>query len=203
MVIRGKGKFGFIDGSIPQPLPTDPSFFDWDIQNSMVMAWLINSMDDNIAEIYLLYPTAKAIWDAVTLAYSDLEDSSQMFDLRTRSRNLKQDDGNVTQYFNSLTKLWQELDLFTQPVWQNPTDAELYRQMLSKECIYDFLASLHPFLDDVRGRILSLKPLPSLDAIFSEVRREEHRKRTMLGMSPPVAAPLHVVEMMEAWSLKG
>ena len=82
LVICGKGKFGYLDGSISQSEPTDPSFPVWDINNSMVMSWILNSMDNSIAEIYLLYPTAKAIWDAIMVAYSDLEDSSQMFHLR-------------------------------------------------------------------------------------------------------------------------
>ena len=30
------------------------------------MSWLLNSMDDVIVEIYLLYLIAKAIWDVVT-----------------------------------------------------------------------------------------------------------------------------------------
>lgn len=36
-------------------------------------------------------------------------------------------------------------------------------------------------LDEVRGRILGTKPLPNLREVFSEVRREESRKRVMLG----------------------
>jgi len=86
----------------------------------MVMAWLINSMEESIVEIYLLYPSAKSIWDAMALAYSDLEDATQMFHLRTRAINLKQEENSVTHYFNSLTKLWQELDLFNQPSWRIP-----------------------------------------------------------------------------------
>ena len=114
MVIRGKGKFGYLGGSIPQPLTTDPSFPLWDIQHSTVMSRLIHSMEDHIVEIYLLYSTAQSIWDAVSLAYSDLEDTSQMFYLRSKARNLRQADDSVTTYFNSLKKLWQELDLFNQ-----------------------------------------------------------------------------------------
>ncbi|XP_073030656.1 uncharacterized protein [Primulina eburnea] len=166
LIIRGKGRFGYLDGSISTPNQSDPSFAAWDIQNSMVMAWLLHSMDDSIAEIYLHYPTAKAIWDAVALAYSDLEDSNQMFDLRTRSRNLRQDDGT----------------------WTDAANREIYQKLLAKERTYDFLTGLHPSLDDARGRILSFKPLPSLDTIFSEVRREEQRKQIMLGEATiPVA----------------
>lgn len=55
------------------------------IQNPMVMTWLINSMDEAIADIYPMYPTTKAIWDAIVLAYSDTEDSSKLFPLNESS----------------------------------------------------------------------------------------------------------------------
>ena len=76
LVIDGEGKFGYLDGSISQLEPIDSSFLAWDINNSMVMSWILNSMNNSIAEIYLLYRTATTIWDVVTVAYSDLEDSS-------------------------------------------------------------------------------------------------------------------------------
>lgn len=75
-VIRGKGKICYLDGSLPKPAPTDSSYLAWEIQNSMVMAWLIHSMDDSIGDTFLFYATTKEIWAAVTLAYLDLQDSS-------------------------------------------------------------------------------------------------------------------------------
>ncbi|KAL6333893.1 hypothetical protein AAG906_039303 [Vitis piasezkii] len=84
------GKLGYLDGTIKKPSTDDPSYPSWEAQNSMVMAWLIHSMEDNIAETYILFPTAKRIWDAVTLAYSDLENSFQMFELCNKARNLRQ-----------------------------------------------------------------------------------------------------------------
>ena len=59
----------------------------------------------------------------------------------------------------------------------------MYRSILSKERINDFLASLTPSLDDVRGKILGFEPLPCLDEIFAEVRRDEHHKSALLGPS--------------------
>ena len=57
--------------------------------------------------------------------------------------------------------------------------------MVNKERIYDFLAGLNNDLDEVWGRLLGLKPLPPIEEVFSEVRREESRKRVMLGESKP------------------
>ena len=88
LVIRGEGKMGYLDGTITQPKSDDPPFSNWDAQNSMVTAWLIHSMEDRIGDTNLFYSTAKGIWDAINLAYSDLENSSQMLKLRNRARDL-------------------------------------------------------------------------------------------------------------------
>ena len=77
--------------------------------------------------------------------------------------------------YNSLIfhKLWQELDFFNSNQWSCPDDAKRYRKMVNKERIYDFLAGFNNDLDEVRGWLLRLKPLPSIEEVFSEVRREE------------------------------
>ena len=51
--------------------------------------------------------------------------------------------------------------------------------------VYLFLAGLNKELDEVRGRILGQKPLPSLQEVFLEIRREESRRRVMLQRHKP------------------
>ena len=46
--------------------------------------------------------------------------------------------------------------------------------------MFVFLAGLNTDLDEVRGRVLGRKPLPSIREVFSEVRREEARRHVML-----------------------
>ena len=88
-----------------------------------------------------------------------------MFHLHNRCRLLHQGELSVTQYFNTLTKLWQELDLFNAKECHDPKDATIYRNFSTRERTYDFL---------------NVKPLPLIDEIFVEVRREESRKHVML-----------------------
>ena len=57
----------------------------------------------------------------------------------------------------------------------------MYKKIVEKECIYKFLLGLNKNLDEVRGRILGFKPLPSVREVFSEIRREESRRKVMLG----------------------
>ena len=47
--------------------------------------------------------------------------------------------------------------------------------------VYMFLAGVSHNLDEVKGRILGRKPLPSIREIFSKVRQEECRKRIMFS----------------------
>lgn len=48
----------------------------------MIMAWLVNSMEEEISVSYMCYPTAKDLWDNATLMYSDLGNQSQTYEIQ-------------------------------------------------------------------------------------------------------------------------
>ncbi|XP_073225657.1 uncharacterized protein [Cicer arietinum] len=87
----------------------------------------------------------------------------------------------VTDYYHTLTRYWQQLDIYEDIVWTCPEDSKQYKKLVEKDRIYQFLLGLTKHLDDVRGRILGTKPLPNIREVFSEVRREESRRKVMLG----------------------
>ncbi|KAH9722152.1 retrovirus-related pol polyprotein from transposon RE1 [Citrus sinensis] len=74
-----------------------------------------------------------------------------------------------------------ELDLCYDEQWDCSSDSVRYKKMLENDRVYVFLAGLNRDLDEVRGRILSRKPLPSIREVFSEVRSEEARRNVMLN----------------------
>ena len=59
LFIRGKGKFGYLTSTNKAPKSEDPVYQTWDSENSMVMVWLINSMEVAIRQTYLFLPVAK------------------------------------------------------------------------------------------------------------------------------------------------
>ncbi|XP_024038874.1 uncharacterized protein LOC127898956 [Citrus sinensis] len=181
LVIDGKGKLGHLTGEVTKPAAGDPSLPTWRSANSMVIVWLINSMEARIGKPYLFLSTAKAVWDAIRDTYSDLENSSQIFELKTQLWQSKQGNREVTTYYNELLILWQKLDLCYDEQWDCSSDSVRYKKMLENDRVYVFLAGLNRDLDEVRGRILSRKPLPSIREVFSEVRREEARRNVMLN----------------------
>ena len=48
MYIRGRGKMGYLTGEKKAPAVDDPIYAIWDAENSMVMTWLVNSMEEDI-----------------------------------------------------------------------------------------------------------------------------------------------------------
>ena len=71
MYICGRGKIGYLTGE-KEPAPKDSIYPTWDAENSMVMTWLVNSMEKDISSNYMCYHTAKELWDNVNQMYSDL-----------------------------------------------------------------------------------------------------------------------------------
>ena len=88
MYIRGRGKLGYLTGERSQPDITDPLHDVWDAENSMVMTWLVNSMEEDISSNYMCYSTAKELWDSVTEMYSDLGNKSQIYELTLQAREI-------------------------------------------------------------------------------------------------------------------
>ena len=83
-MIDGKGKLGYLTGETKRPSSTDASLQKWKSENSMVTVWLVNSMKPSIGKTYMFLPSAKKVWDVVRETYSDMENSSQIFEIKTR-----------------------------------------------------------------------------------------------------------------------
>ena len=52
--LKSRGKMGFSCGTIKEPKQSDSSFESWDAENSMIMSWLLNSMQSEIGKHFCL-----------------------------------------------------------------------------------------------------------------------------------------------------
>ncbi|XP_042401270.1 uncharacterized protein LOC121991323 [Zingiber officinale] len=142
-------------------------------------------MEEEIDTNYMCFPTAYELWENINQMYSDLENQSQIFELTLKLGELRQGEEPVTKYFNSLKRIWQDLDLFYAYEWKNVEDGQYHKKTMEDSRIFKFLAGLNVEFDGVRRRIIGRRPLPSLGEVFSKVRREESRRNVMLGKKEP------------------
>ena len=154
------------------------------IKNSLVMAWLLNSMDASIAKPHMFMTTAKEVWDSVRETYSDLEIFSQIFELKTRLWQSKQGQRSVTNYYNEMVAWWQELDQYNDDVWESQADFLQHKKREENDRVFMLLAGINQNMDEVKGRILGRRPLPSIREVFSEIQVEESPRKVMSSNEP-------------------
>ena len=191
LFIQEKGKFGYLTGAVPMPDPKDPAYPTWEYENSLIMSWLVNSMEPTIGKTYLFLSSAQALCESVKEMYSDVGNSAQLFEIKNLISETRQGSHPVTQYYNQLIGLWHECDLFSDFKWHCSTNQLNYQKMQNTEQVFDFLAGLNKELDDVRGCILGRVPLPNFREVFNKVRREESRCNIMLNHPSQHAAPVN------------
>ncbi|XP_021888415.1 uncharacterized protein LOC110807562 [Carica papaya] len=144
-------------------------------------------MTTEIGENFLLYETAHDVWVAAGEFYSSRDNTLAIFKIETHLHDLRQGELTMTQYYNALTRNWQQLNVFEEHQWNYPEDSKLFKTLTERKRIFKFLMGLNKNLDEVCGRILGTKPLPSLKEVFSEIHREESRKKIM--MRDPYSGP--------------
>lgn len=74
-------------------------------------------MTTEIGENFLLYGTAKDIWDAAKETYSSSVNTSELFQMQAKLHDLQQGNLFVLQYFNLLNRYWQQLEMFETYQW--------------------------------------------------------------------------------------
>ena len=139
-MLKGKEKISHLMDIWPKP--GDPHFEVWDEEDSMIMAWLWNSMTPEISNTCMFLATAKDIWDAIQQTYSKAIDVAQVYEVKVKTIAAKQGSKTVTEYVNQLKTLWQELDHYRVIKTKCPEDAVVLKDFIKQDRVYDFLVGL-------------------------------------------------------------
>ena len=132
MFICSRGKDDYLTGAVPQPMKEDPKFKGWKVENNMVIFWLINLINNETRGNFILYEMTQEIQE-VKYIYSDIEDTTEAFEIEGILHDLRQGDLFATQYFNLLARYWQQLDMFETIKWDCPMDAIKYKKIVEKK----------------------------------------------------------------------
>ncbi|RVW16372.1 hypothetical protein CK203_067829 [Vitis vinifera] len=96
-----------------------------------------------------------AIWDAEnSMMYSDLGNQSRIFELTLKLGEIRQGEDNVTKYFNSLKRIWQNLDLFNTYKWKSAEDGLHHKKTMEDNRIFKFLVGLNVEFDEAIIKLL-------------------------------------------------
>ncbi|GJV36473.1 ribonuclease H-like domain-containing protein [Tanacetum coccineum] len=163
--LRNHNKIGFIDGSCEKDNNNPALINQWDMCNSVVFAWILNSLSSDLyaGAIYPKY--AFELWNDLKDTY-DKVDGSVVFNLHKSINFLNQSGASLIDYYNKLNSLWKRFDVM-------------------------FLMGLDDNYLAIRSNILTREPLPLVKVTFAIVSGEEsHRNITSVGATKPTATAL-------------
>ncbi|CAL8999400.1 unnamed protein product [Prunus brigantina] len=188
--LSAKNKLGFVDGSVKRPsVETDPEGFSlWRRCNDMVLSWILNSLEQDIADSVIYSDTAHDIWQDLEERFSQ-SNAPRIFQIQRDIASLTQDQMTVAAYYTKLKGLWDELASYNNvsPCSQRRIYCgamKTHAEQEERNKIMQFLMGLNESYAAARGQILLMQPLPAFRKTYSLISQEE--KQRELGSSRPV-----------------
>ncbi|XP_068466252.1 uncharacterized protein [Phaseolus vulgaris] len=176
--LRARRKWGFIDGTHIQPEDEAPDLEDWWTVQSMIVSWILNTIEPSLRSIVAYAETAHNLWEDIKERFS-VVNGPRIQQLRSDLSRCKQEGMMVATYFGKLKVLWDELansdkiPSCTCGGCKCGIGAQLEKRR-EEEKVHQLLMGL----DDasygtVRSNILALDPLSSLNRVYAILVQEE------------------------------
>ncbi|XP_020421511.1 uncharacterized protein LOC109949766 [Prunus persica] len=188
----GMNKLGFVDGTVKKPSKkTDPDEFSlWQRCNDMNQSWILNSLDQDIADSVIYFNTAHDIWEDLKEHFSQ-NNVPLIFQIQSDIASLTQDQMSVVAYYTRLKGLWDELASYSDVPSCTCGAMKDHAERDERNRVMQFLMGLNDSYATSREHILLMQPLPSIHNIYSLISQEE--KQRQLGTSYTTLEPVAMV----------
>lgn len=138
-------------------------------------------MSKDLLQRVIYLNTAQAIWTNLKNRFSQ-GNGHRVFELRRMVSTLNQENIIVSSYYTKFKIVWDEfVDYKSIPscscgvcICGSMAAHAAYQE---EECTMKFLMGLNDSFAPIRGQILLMQPLPSLNKVFSLIIQEEKQRR--------------------------
>ena len=150
-----------------------------------MVSWIINCVSPRIAISMVYRKTAKDVWNKLQSMFSQ-GNGPRVYQLQKDLASFSQGELAVTEYFTNLSILWDELQNYEPP----PTCSfekcvcnmnEKISKIHHREAVMQFLMGFNDSFSHVRGQILLLDPIPSVEKVFSLLIQDEKQRSVGQG----------------------
>ncbi|KAJ0765507.1 putative transcription factor interactor and regulator CCHC(Zn) family [Helianthus annuus] len=180
LALEAKNKFGFIDGKCKKNADDDVLSSQWDMCNSVVLSWLLNSVSDELYLGQVFSKLASEVWIDLKETY-DKVDGSIVYDLYKKINCITQNGSSVSEYYHKLNTMWKQFDAVLQLPTCSCQAAKYFNDFSTLIKLMQFLMGLDDVYQPVRTNLLTREPLPSVKVAFSIVSREESHRNSSVG----------------------
>ncbi|XP_074265064.1 uncharacterized protein LOC141587480 [Silene latifolia] len=184
IALISKNKLGFVNGGCPEPADTASTHGDWIRTDYTVMRWIQFSLSEKIARTFNYVTSSKQLWEELNERYNQ-SNAPHLYKLRKEMTQISQGTDSVAEYYAKLKSVWEDLRSID-PLHDCSCNAvaactcQLLKRIVerdNKNNLIDFLMGLDHKYDQIRGHILALEPLPSVNQAFAKVHQAEMQKQ--------------------------
>ncbi|KAF7116105.1 hypothetical protein RHSIM_RhsimUnG0038200 [Rhododendron simsii] len=173
--LSAKNKLGFIKGTIPTPSASDPKYSLWQRCNDMVLSWVLNSLNSELANSVLYVETPSGIWLDLEERFSQ-GDFSHHYQIQRSISELKQNQDSIFTYYTKIKTLWDELKMCSLVVLCTCGGLKHLLDNEEKVRLGQFLMGLDETYSAIRGHIMLMQPLPTVKKAYSLLCEEEKQR---------------------------
>ncbi|CAL2246050.1 unnamed protein product [Prunus armeniaca] len=139
------------------------------------MSWLLNSMEQKIAEIFCYSKSSLQLWETFKEMYGNQNNVARVFQLKQEIANLQQEGKPFVQLLGDLKNKWNELEVYR----PHTMDATVLLKIAEEDKKFQLLSSLDSTYEDLPSHILMNSELPSFTSVCATIQREEVRRKVM------------------------
>lgn len=171
LALKARKKFGFADGSLPQPLEDSPDYEDWSANNALVVSWMKLTVDENLSSSMSHIDDAQELWTHIQKRFG-VKNGQRVQRLKTELATCRQKGLAIDAYYGKLTQLWRSL-----ADYQKAKTMEEVRKEREEDKLHQFLMGLDETeYGAVKSALLSRVPLPSLEEAYNTLTQDEESK---------------------------
>ncbi|XP_062100880.1 uncharacterized protein LOC133806808 [Humulus lupulus] len=179
--LQAKRKYGFVEGKVPKPT-TPEKLEDWTVVHSMLIAWLLNTIEPSLRSTLSYYDDAQSLWTHLKQHFC-VVNGTRICQLKGSLGECKKGkDEEVSVYFGRLSHIWDELVTYI----KKPTCTcggclcDINKQvtdLLAEDYLHHFLIGLDGAYTTIHSNLLSQDPLPNIDQSYQRVIQDERLLR--------------------------
>ncbi|XP_056689207.1 uncharacterized protein [Spinacia oleracea] len=176
--IISKFKFGFLDGSVKEPVTDATKMKHWIAVNSMVVSWITNTIDESLSSNLEDFDIAHELRSHLRTRYCVVT-GTRVCHIKMALSGCKQGTSEgVMEYYGRLSKVWKEYVQYARVprcIYAGCTCniAKQVGDIHDEDRLHYFLIGLDDHYEAIRAQLLARSPLLGLDEAYQTVMNTE------------------------------
>lgn len=154
IVLSGKNKEGFIDGTIKKPEGRKSAA--WKCINGIITSWILNSVSKEIAASINYIDSAQAVQDELHTRFKQ-SNGPHIYQLRKELVTTNQGTMSIESYYTKLKTIWQKLCDYRPALDCTCSGNKTFIEHLNSEFVMIIPMGLNDSYTSVRAQILLMK----------------------------------------------